>query len=591
MTVTELLLVTARALHLAASMSLAGALVFRLMVAPFPLHRVLRPSLAVALVAGAAWLAAQAVTFGGGTFPIVATGLQTRFGRVLLLRLLLLALAAWLAWRPGTARLVAGCLVALAAVALHVAVTHAGASEDPMLMGALAVHLLAGAAWLGGLAPLVLALRGEGAELAARRFSWLGIACVAALLATALAQGVWLVGGLPGLVGTRYGWVALNKSALYLLMLGLACRHRFVLTPLLRADAGAAARLRTSVAVELAAGLAVVALAATMSGLPPGAHEQPDWPFAMQPSLSFTEDADLQREVGLALLGLGVAAILVVLALFVRLLRWPALAAAAVIAWFCVPHLDLLLVPATPTNFYTSPTGFDAAGIARGGRLFAENCTACHGSQGKGDGPAAASLDIPPADLTAGHLWEHPDGELFWWLTHGMDSPRGGLAMPGFADRLDVDARWAVIDFIRAQNAGASMRHTGGWTRPVPAPALTARCAGGQEKTLDDLRGQTVLVMAGPPHDMPGITAVFLDDGAPPPCTCVAAGADVRAGYAVVLGVDPAQMQGMGAVIDRQGWLRTRVGPDASASALAAAIRLVARDKPLPAQAGGHHHH
>ncbi len=36
----------------------------------------------------------------------------------------------------------------------------------------------------------------------------------------------------------------------------------------------------------------------------------------------------------------------------------------------------------------------------RGPDLFHAHCAACHGSQGKGDGPAASSLKTKPADLT-----------------------------------------------------------------------------------------------------------------------------------------------------------------------------------------------
>ena len=37
----------------------------------------------------------------------------------------------------------------------------------------------------------------------------------------------------------------------------------------------------------------------------------------------------------------------------------------------------------------------------RGARLFARTCAACHGRQGRGDGPAAADLDPRPRDLSA----------------------------------------------------------------------------------------------------------------------------------------------------------------------------------------------
>ena len=38
--------------------------------------------------------------------------------------------------------------------------------------------------------------------------------------------------------------------------------------------------------------------------------------------------------------------------------------------------------------------------VSRGGQLFQDNCSACHGSGGKGDGPAADGLRPQPADLT-----------------------------------------------------------------------------------------------------------------------------------------------------------------------------------------------
>lgn len=41
----------------------------------------------------------------------------------------------------------------------------------------------------------------------------------------------------------------------------------------------------------------------------------------------------------------------------------------------------------------------DAASIASGKQTFREHCTACHGADGRGDGPAASVLKTPPADL------------------------------------------------------------------------------------------------------------------------------------------------------------------------------------------------
>ncbi len=41
-----------------------------------------------------------------------------------------------------------------------------------------------------------------------------------------------------------------------------------------------------------------------------------------------------------------------------------------------------------------------ATSAASGKEMFTSYCAACHGTDGKGDGPAASTLKVPPADLT-----------------------------------------------------------------------------------------------------------------------------------------------------------------------------------------------
>jgi putative copper export protein len=222
-------LTTARAVHMVATWSLAGALSFRLRIAPYPLTRVVRPSLVVALLGGLAWLMLQAAAIAGADTvadTLAAIGLvvhDTRFGHALLLRLVLFLAVGALAWRgEGRVRLVLAALIAWIAVMLQAAHGHAAASGNPALEGALAMHLLAVSAWLGGLAPLWLVLRARGAEVAARRFSLLGIVAVGAIAATAFEQGAALFGGVAGMVGTPYGRMALVKLTLFSALLVLA---------------------------------------------------------------------------------------------------------------------------------------------------------------------------------------------------------------------------------------------------------------------------------------------------------------------------------------------------------------------------------
>ena len=44
--------------------------------------------------------------------------------------------------------------------------------------------------------------------------------------------------------------------------------------------------------------------------------------------------------------------------------------------------------------------GAGAAAVPDGAALYQSYCASCHGAGGQGDGPAAAGLSVPPADLT-----------------------------------------------------------------------------------------------------------------------------------------------------------------------------------------------
>jgi mono/diheme cytochrome c family protein len=84
----------------------------------------------------------------------------------------------------------------------------------------------------------------------------------------------------------------------------------------------------------------------------------------------------------------------------------------------------------------------DAGSIARG-MLFSQNCTMCHGESGRGDGPAASSLRIPPANLYD-HIPYHPDQFFFGVITNGL----GGV-MPSFKASISDDDRWNILNYLR----------------------------------------------------------------------------------------------------------------------------------------------
>jgi copper transport protein len=102
----------------------------------------------------------------------------------------------------------------------------------------------------------------------------------------------------------------------------------------------------------------------------------------------------------------------------------------------------------------------DAAAVVRGEALFAQNCALCHGAGGRGDGPGAASLPRPPADLTTGHALPHSDDDYAYWIENGIE----GTGMPAFGQELQAGEVRDVIAYIRGLQQSALL------ARDAPGP-------------------------------------------------------------------------------------------------------------------------
>lgn len=109
-----------------------------------------------------------------------------------------------------------------------------------------------------------------------------------------------------------------------------------------------------------------------------------------------------------------------------------------------------VLVDAYPTTYRKNPLPYSAEVIAQGQAVFLEHCTVCHGRDGRGPAPAIVGRNPQPADLTAAHVDDHTDGDLFWWLTHGI----AGTAMPAWHETLSEAERWMAIHYIRSLRRG-----------------------------------------------------------------------------------------------------------------------------------------
>jgi len=623
----EIVVALLRAAHVAAVLSAFGTLVFLAFVAPDAargatgltraLLRLVLISVACALLAGLAWLVADSALIAGAddlattlsAVPVVAA--QTQYGRWFLLRCGLLVLVPF-ATRLGRPGLAAAVLLSGGSLAIQPMMAHAGAIGGALgteLIASEVLHLLAAGAWLGGLLPLFIAtgmLPDAEAAGTCRNFSPVGLSAVVVLAGTAMVQIGALAGGLPGLFGTAYGRIALVKLVLFLVLLGLAGLNRFMLTERL-AEGRRVTRLqvRLSVATEALLGLSVVTAAAFLASGMPGAHEQPTWPFAWRPSLAAWSDPALRRDLIVAAVGTacGLAIAVAGLSLAWRR-RWLIIGTGLVILALALPRFDVLFVPAYPTSYFTSPTEFAATAIVHGARLFAAHCTSCHGVEARGDGPAVPSLPMQPADLTAEHFWAHDDGDLYWYVAHGFTTDDGRTAMNGFAGTVSPDGIWDLLDYLRAQNAGDSMRRLGRWLHPLPVPQFDAACADGRTIDLDDLRGRPLRIAAlseeSPPEALPvaGLAmqtiVISRSRGARPANgDCIASEPETWTAFAILLGVPEDRLAGAQILSDQNGWLRIawRPGdPRPDAATLAATLRDITAHPVVAPPAGGHLH-
>lgn len=113
----------------------------------------------------------------------------------------------------------------------------------------------------------------------------------------------------------------------------------------------------------------------------------------------------------------------------------------------------------------------DARQRAQGLRLFADNCSQCHGAPGRSPEIYAQVMQPLPGPLTrAADRWEPQ--ELFWIARHGLKM----TGMPGWYGRLDDDELWAIVAFLQqlSRLSPVEYRHREADARAVAAAPARA---------------------------------------------------------------------------------------------------------------------
>ena len=554
-------LVVIRAIHYAAMAQLAGGVAFAVLVVPAQLdnrelpsaflqrfRRLIRGSAVLAVLSWLLWLVPAAAEMAGISISdtrgevLMRVIVATEFGHVWLLRVvLLMLLLALLMSLPAPVlharrRLASALIIAAITVASLSLSSHAAAQTGSAKLTAVvsdASHLVAASAWLGALLPFSIALLTTPSISAryvlARRFSRLGIVSVALIVASGVWNSSYLVGSWAALFGTDYGRSLLLKLALVACMLMLAVANRRM-TPTLGVPDDNAIRAQRRIArnavIEATLGAGVLVIAGVLADSMPGAHDQPQWPFSFR--IEFDSGA-------------------------------PA------------------IVRAYPTTYAHPAVPYTTAAIAQGLASYQRNCVSCHGAQARGDGPDAGTLPPRPANLTAEHVLAHPSGDVYWWITEGIQ----GTAMPGFAQTTDEKERWGLVHLVRTMATAHSLDDLVTTSR-VRAPAFTYQVGDGVQATMPSRDGTSatlvvfftlpdssrrlselaqgvaqlhnLVVLAFPLNGLPNGTTL----NSPPNSILATASPDVSSTYRLLSDIPPGEAPHVEFLVDRDGWLRAR---------------------------------
>jgi mono/diheme cytochrome c family protein len=89
--------------------------------------------------------------------------------------------------------------------------------------------------------------------------------------------------------------------------------------------------------------------------------------------------------------------------------------------------------------------------LREGEAAYKDNCLSCHGPTGKGDGPASATLNPKPRNMTSLEGWKQGTrlSDIFRTITRGIPS----TPMPAF-DYLTPEQRFSVAHFVVSLGSG-----------------------------------------------------------------------------------------------------------------------------------------
>jgi len=308
------------------------------------------------------------------------------------------------------------------------------------------------------------------------------------------------------LVATPYGWLLSAKILVLAVILVIASRVRSYWLPLLgntqqaQIEESGKQSLQKWVGIEFFLAVILVLLATLITHTTPVKHALIDnWPFPFRFSLAATwsqPNVEVRVWIGLAILIIALSAITLRQWLNWELKRSVGISSILIVLGLVIA-LPPLAIQAYPETYRKPLIPFDAASVANGATLYAQQCVECHGPQGKGNGIKSRTLSTMLPDLlTESHTTDHTAGDFYHWITYGMIN----TDMPGYADMLSDEDRWDLVNYIHALSRGYQARILKPEIIPnkanVKPPVFTYTNHDGSNGVLQDFRDKKVVLLA-----------------------------------------------------------------------------------------------
>ena len=397
-------------------------------------------------------------------------------------------------------------------------VSHAGSDENSSFyVPVYALHILMAGVWFGALPAFLFIVfdrhncEKKGFQLtlnveSLKKFSFVALPVIAVIVLTGLVLTDRMVGDFyHALVASIYGWALIIKISLLAIILLIAYQARSKWLPSFERacnsvddidavqknkgmslsfsesmrqttqqedryvgsvpDTGVE-KLRKWVRVEFLFALLLVLFATILSNSVPAKHVVVEnWPYSFRFTIEGTLGVGTWEDPSTRFfLLLGIFLFITAVSLFLlgvrkgRNFRKYKVAALALLLICAGVTLPQITVDAYPETYRNASVPFDAVSISNGSDYFAELCSSCHGPQGGGNGILAKTLPKIPTDLlTDLYTSRHLAGDFFHWINYGIEA----AGMPGFAENLEEEDRWDVVNYIQAMSSGYRNRWLG----------------------------------------------------------------------------------------------------------------------------------